>query len=446
MNDATLKGIIKLISNGSCVAILGPNLIDPAGRSIHTLLNQHLADNLGNKVRHYEEKGFLSFDTTTREIFIEDEVKDFFESLEPNELYRKIAEIPFSIVINTSPDITLNKILKEKGIGFDYDFYNMGNSSEYPVQTQARFIYNIFGDYRELNSMVLTYRDMYQYMQSIMGNKGLKIKSVLKNAKAVLFIGFSFDKWYFQLLLWLLDLEGKFLNSHDINQKDIKNFYHEELKVEFFENNTASQIIEDLYKAKADGLITEPKPPEIVPPELYISYAWREDSDEMADLLESTLKDNGFKLIRDKSALDYKDGITEFMNRIGEARGVVAVLSDKYLKSEYCMYELTEIYQNEDFKDRIFPIFLADAKLEKSEDRLAYKMLWKERVDELDQKIREGGREAVRTVQSQLDKRVQIFENFDIVTELLANMNALTPEIHKNTSFEKLIEKVQKLR
>lgn len=62
------------------------------------------------------------------------------------------------------------------------------------------------------------------------------------------------------------------------------------------------------------------------------------------------------------------DLISGFMKRIGLADHVIVVLSDKYLRSPYCMTELHYIYQRsfgekEDFLYRIFPLRLTDAQL-----------------------------------------------------------------------------------
>ena len=58
--------------------------------------------------------------------------------------------------------------------------------------------------------------------------------------------------------------------------------------------------------------------------------------------------------------------ISGFMKRIGLADHVIAVLSDKYLRSPYCMTELHSIYQRslgekEDFLRRVIALTLDDA-------------------------------------------------------------------------------------
>lgn len=443
MKDATLQRIIKRINEGSCLVILGPQLLSEDGRSIHARLNEYLSESLGDKVRYYDDQEFVSFDTKTRELLIEDEVSDFFEALQPNELYQKIADIPFPLIINTAPDVTLNKVLKDKGIGFDYDFYHKGQAPKEPNKTQTRYIYNIFGDHRELDSMILTYRDLYEYLHSIMGDNGLKIKSILREAKTVLFFGFSFDKWYFQLLLWLMQIEDKLLNSHDITQDNIKHFYHSEFDVEFFENSTAAQIIDALHQARTEGQIGEPEAQKVAPTEIFISYAWKGASEEMANLIETTLEANQIRLVRDKNDLGYKGGIMEFMNRIGEAKGVVVIVSDKYLKSGYCMYELTEIYRHKDFEGRIFPIVLEDAMIFDVNKRLEYKQEWKKKLDELDEEIKRSGAEALKTIGVEYERFKRIYDDFDTIINKVADMNVLTPDIHKSTHFEELIKAIR---
>jgi internalin A len=49
---------------------------------------------------------------------------------------------------------------------------------------------------------------------------------------------------------------------------------------------------------------------------------------------------------RDKDEMKHGDRISDFMDRIGEGDLVYVFLSDKYLKSPFCMYELHAIWRN----------------------------------------------------------------------------------------------------
>lgn len=67
--------------------------------------------------------------------------------------------------------------------------------------------------------------------------------------------------------------------------------------------------------------------------EIYVSYAWRGESESIVDQLCQVFAIKGYKIIRDKSAVAYKDSIKSFMDRIGRGKFIIAVISDKYMKS-----------------------------------------------------------------------------------------------------------------
>jgi internalin A len=133
--------------------------------------------------------------------------------------------------------------------------------------------------------------------------------------------------------------------------------------------------------------------------EVFISYAWGDDTDEgkrrggVADAICAALKSKNIPIRRDKADMASGDRIKEFMDRLIEGDLIVVVLSDKYLRSPYCMHELLGIYrrcqaQANRFLKRVIPVILPDAKLSRTVDRLKYAKFWKDERDELDQAIR----------------------------------------------------------
>ena len=75
------------------------------------------------------------------------------------------------------------------------------------------------------------------------------------------------------------------------------------------------------------------------PPEVLASYAWNPESCAIVDKLQQSLEEQGIRLLRDRKEVRYKDTIRDFMRRIGKGKAVVVVISEKYLKSENCMFE-----------------------------------------------------------------------------------------------------------
>lgn len=94
---------------------------------------------------------------------------------------------------------------------------------------------------------------------------------------------------------------------------------------------------------------------------VFISYAWGGEREEIVDQIDRSLQERGLKILRDKRDLGYRGSIREFMERIGQGNCVIVVVSDKYLRSPNCMFELVEIAENKQSYDRIFPVVLADA-------------------------------------------------------------------------------------
>src|SRR5208337_3182665 len=91
-----------------------------------------------------------------------------------------------------------------------------------------------------------------------------------------------------------------------------------------------------------------------------------------------------WNVIRDTNAMCPGELISGFMKRIGRADRVIVVLSDKYLRSQYCMTELHAIYQNarqekQEFLDRIIPLSLGDAFIGTPEERVERAKHWEAR-------------------------------------------------------------------
>ncbi|REG94375.1 toll/interleukin-1 receptor domain-containing protein [Algoriphagus antarcticus] len=438
MEKETISRIVKRIAEDKCLVILGPELLYENGESINSKLAKFLQEKIGDQVKYYPDDEMFKFASSHTTVLIEDDIQDFYDQLEPNDIYRKIAEIPFSTIINTSPDKTLNKAFKEKNLKFDYDHYRKGESQKVSPRAHKTLIYNIFGDYTDINSIVLTFDNLFDYLFSIMGDFELNIKTELRHATSVLFIGFNFDKWYFKLLLRLIKInENKLLHSHDITQENSKSFYSEEFKVAFFGKSSAAEIISEIHsQAIEKGLI-------ISNSEIYVSYAWGGESEEIVNKMDVILQKNNLKLTRDKRDLAYQERISLFMDRIGKGKGIVVVISEKYLKSPYCMYELLEIYHNRDFEKRVIPIVLQDANIFDSESLLTYQDYWNGEKNKLDQKIKENGGDAIAVIGAEYMLYKRVVDNWGALMNILKDLNSLSPEIHLNTDFEALIKSIK---
>jgi tetratricopeptide (TPR) repeat protein len=110
-------------------------------------------------------------------------------------------------------------------------------------------------------------------------------------------------------------------------------------------------------------------------PDIYVSYAWGEDSTEagrqreaIVDRLCEAVQRSGRTIGRDKDRMRGGDSIERFAHEISKARRIVAVISEKSLNSEFCMaHELFGAFQRcgylrAEFQEKVIALVMDDAK------------------------------------------------------------------------------------
>ncbi|MEM1370114.1 MAG: COR domain-containing protein, partial [Cyanobacteria bacterium P01_H01_bin.15] len=185
--------------------------------------------------------------------------------------------------------------------------------------------------------------------------------------------------------------------------------------------------------------------------EVFISYAWGDKKEEpphkreeIVNNIDSVFESTDITLIRDKRNLGFKGRIKEFMQQIGKGKAVIVIISDKYLKSENCMFELVEIAARGNFDNRIFPIVLDDAQIYKPIKRIRYIQHWEQEKRELNEAMNSVGNEYLQGIRESIDLYTRIRNTIAELTETLKDMNTLTPEIHTESGFTELISAIEK--
>jgi len=198
------------------------------------------------------------------------------------------------------------------------------------------------------------------------------------------------------------------------------------------------------YAMEARSMGTTPlEVPAPAAPEVFVSYAWNIESSEIVDGVQQALEEDGIRLIRDREEVRYRDSIRDFMRRIGRGKCVLVVISDKYLKSENCMFEMVEIAKEPGLRERIFPIVLSDANIYKATGRVKYVHYWESEIQELDEALKTVRGDNLTKLQEDLNIYSEIRRLFDGIADTLRDMNALTPDQHEGSGFEELIRRVR---
>lgn len=177
---------------------------------------------------------------------------------------------------------------------------------------------------------------------------------------------------------------------------------------------------------------------------VFISYAWGDEREEIVNKIDKALQERGLKIIRDKRDLEYKGSIQKFMEKIGRGDCVIVVISDKYLRSPNCMFELVAVAENKDFSDRIFPIIWKDANIYDPLTRIKYVEHWETARKKLAKAMKKLDPANLQGLREEMDLYDYIRDKISGLTSILKDMNALTPEMHEELNFSQLYDAIEK--
>lgn len=144
-----------------------------------------------------------------------------------------------------------------------------------------------------------------------------------------------------------------------------------------------------------------------VKPTVFLSYNW--GSDKTADEVENRLKPFA-NVLRDKSSIGPWGSISEFMKGIRKTDLVVVIISDAYLKSSACLYEIMQLLKDEGWISHSMFLVEDSAKgLYRSVGQLQYVKYWASERDKLEKAL-EGINPALVTAQAAELKRIQLIQ------------------------------------
>ena len=94
--------------------------------------------------------------------------------------------------------------------------------------------------------------------------------------------------------------------------------------------------------------------------------------------------------------MHYGDRISQFMERIGGSDRIFIFLSDKYLRSAFCMHELFDVWRNcraddAEFIKRTRAYLLPCANIRTFSERAAYVRYWREQLEAMEEEVARHG-------------------------------------------------------
>jgi TIR domain/SIR2-like domain len=389
-----LQNIVSDMDDEKCVLILGPDLIDTGDTSFFEQMCEALqADNEFNNL----------IDLTPQYIFVHEElfqlkphslptaltrfVKNYYRKQNQfDEPFRKIAKLPFNLIISLFPDTRLKRIFEEQNLNFEYSHYPRESNPE-PVNKPTKnkpLIYNLLGDLNE-DGGILTFDQLFDYLSRIMGKYELPktLQEVLKKAQTFIFLGVHFERWHVQLLLRIITAKEK-REKYTILKKESKNelctFIASRLELEFIDNEPLS-FLNQLYDACISQRLAKSAR------KIFISYSHKDK--DTAGKIAAFLKTKNIDVIIDEQSMPGGQKIETFIEKIKTVDGVLTVVSKNSLLSAWVTKEIITTLRATD--KYFLPCCLDDAFLDKNFIKETAEVYVQEKVNEINQQVAQRG-------------------------------------------------------
>lgn len=275
MTNDQWKDLLFAIRKGKCLLLLGAGASTLTKNGVTRPLTEWLAHELSEQLRkdqhpiedsesssllYIATEFMLHFKST---VALQREVERFYreQAKQPNELLRVIAKLPFSLVINTAPDVLLEKAwlgeFKEVRKTY-YSLHKERTKEEADLQIEdptgdRPLLYNLFGSVEDSASLVLTEKDRLKFIEDIIQHNNAIPNAILKEFKedkVVLFLGFDFEQWHLRIL------PKKIFQKEEINNsvlvpnggqslsKGAMVFYEKQYKMDFLPEDSLAFVQE----------------------------------------------------------------------------------------------------------------------------------------------------------------------------------------------------------
>ena len=154
---------------------------------------------------------------------------------------------------------------------------------------------------------------------------------------------------------------------------------------------------------------------------IFLSYCWN-DSNE-ADRIYNYFKNSqNIELYRDTIDIEKWGSIKGYMQSIGNMDYIILLISDAYLKSANCMYEVLEVMRDRSYRDKIFPAVIYSG-IYSPITRAKYVKHWQDEFKELENTLQEINVQNLGKLNEDLKRRQDISSNIAEFLDVVSDMN-----------------------
>ena len=258
--------LLETIEERQCVLFLGNDIENEDDKSkLSEFLEDLHLDYPEDVVAYYPKDDLLLFKDKGTKTRMTSKIRKFYRQPFEPDVKKKIADIPFHLIVNLSPDNSLSTACNENGIASETLHFNRLEKMNLPFNpceaNNPLLIYNLLGSVDDSNSLIISHDDLFDYINAVFAGNKLPdlLRDILKNkTTALVFLGIDFTKWYTQLILTLLELNKEGFVHYASKQK-IKHEYialcEKELKINFVTTEIAGFVNELHQRCAAKGIL-----------------------------------------------------------------------------------------------------------------------------------------------------------------------------------------------
>lgn len=261
---------MRRLERQKAILLLGPEAVMGDADNptpVHDALQAYIQDDLEDlleeqelkKIEYYSEDGFFHLEDDYKSEVIYP-ILQFYRELPVTPLYEKLAQLPFHLVLSLSPDKLLCQAFDRLNLPYHFHYYDKKQYNKttdeeklhFKPSRQERLIYNIFGSIDSEGSLILSYDDLFEFLQKIFNNYHLPetVREAILDANYFVFIGFNYSKWYLKLLLRLMNMHEKVKKVYGMDRPgvaSVETFFVNEFDMNFT-NMKTKEFIDELYE------------------------------------------------------------------------------------------------------------------------------------------------------------------------------------------------------
>lgn len=163
-------------------------------------------------------------------------------------------------------------------------------------------------------------------------------------------------------------------------------------------------------------------------PTVFISY--KRNKSEVVNELEKQI-DGRADVKRDTREIGAWESITMFMNSIRKQDFAILVISDNYLKSVACMYEVLQLLKDDNWLEKTMIMLADDINIFGTKEQIAYIKYWNDEYNNITELIKALPPETVSSQAEDLKKISRIKDEIGSFLHIVSDRNIPAEDVYK---------------